>query len=147
MTRVDRFLEMLVRFAEDNVGVGVPLTLTVGGLLVSGTIISQKRYFDLFADGFRQGLPAKFDTETRDQMTANFAAWGQLTDPEADQASTSQDAEGKKRRAVDFIHLGNVQFFHPAARTPFLPGNVAACWRGRCDAIEGFFLGALAITD
>ena len=44
MTRVYRFLEMLVRFAEDNVGVGVPLTLTVGGLLVSGTIISQKRY-------------------------------------------------------------------------------------------------------
>ena len=145
MTSVDRFLEMLVRFAEDNVGVGVPLTLTVGGLLVSGTVISQKQYFDLFADGFRQGLPAKFDTETRDQMTANFAAWGQLTDPDADQASRM--GEGQKRRAMDFIHLGNVQFFHPAARSPFLPGNVAACWRGRIDAIEGFFLGALAITE
>ena len=43
MTSVDRFLEMLVRFAEDNVGVGVPLTLTVGGLLISGTVISQKQ--------------------------------------------------------------------------------------------------------
>ena len=80
-------------------------------------------------------------------MTANFNAWGQLTDPDADQASSAEPRDGKQRRAIDFIHLGNVQFFHPAARTPFLPGNVAACWRGRVDAIEGFFLGALAITE
>lgn len=143
MTDVDGFLEALVGLAEGDVGFGVPLTLTVGGLLVSGTVISRKRYYELFAEGIRQGLPAMFDTDARNRIAACFAPWTQVTEPKEDQPATLKEPEEQEPRpASRVIHLGNVQFFHPAAAQP-IPRNAATCWRGRLDAINGFILGTL----
>jgi hypothetical protein len=79
-------------------------------------------------------------------MTANFRRVGPADRPRGGPDVYVKDAEGKKGgQSTSFISKRAI--LPPRRPTPFLPGNVAACWRGRCDAIEGFFLGALVITD
>jgi hypothetical protein len=63
MTRVT-FSEMLVRLPGQR-RAGVPLTSTVGGLLVSGTIISQKRLTLSPTGSVRDCPPARYGDATR----------------------------------------------------------------------------------
>ena len=52
---VDCFLQSLVSIVNDE-SASIPITLSVGGLLISGDMIGGKTYFDEFARQFKDGF-------------------------------------------------------------------------------------------
>ena len=126
----DYFLQELVNLANDGVELGV--TLTVGGFLLSGTIVGGKRYFDdhLGGAGFTDGL----DEESREFFLAFFRSFGKIYDPPQD------GTEGQRNPPV-FIHLKDARFFHHAGKP--IPVNRPIWWRGRISEVQGLSLGTL----
>ncbi len=115
---MDVLLEILIKCAEDvETGLqdspGQALTLAAGGILVSGRLISQKLYMQLFVDGAIQ--------DVIDAATAS----GQLSPP-----------DGGNDNPSDFIHLASAKLWVPGH-----PPVNCGLWRGRLDAVAGFALG------
>ncbi|HEY9699680.1 MAG TPA: hypothetical protein V6D10_20635 [Trichocoleus sp.] len=111
---IDRFLQALVINANRN-GDGLLITVNVGGLLVSGRVIGEREYVDLYG---RQGLGF-----TSDEDIASL--------------------ESVFRKSADsdlYIHLGDARILAPTGQLLSVLGGV---WRGKLSAVDGFFLGAL----
>ena len=51
----DSLLKLLVD-AANKTGMGIPVTLTVGGLLISGQLAARRDYFHAFAQTLRNAL-------------------------------------------------------------------------------------------
>jgi hypothetical protein len=94
---------------------GQSITLNVGGILITGIIISQKLYMQLFMDGIIQDI---LDTAK---------ASGDLPNP-----------DGLDDNSEDFIHLASARFWLPAHQLDPVNGVL---WRGRIDSVDGFTLG------
>lgn len=126
----DYFLQELVNLANHDIEIGV--TLTVGGFLLSGTIVGGKRYFDEHLAG--SGFSDEVQENVRENMRKFFRSFGQIYDPlpEGEEA----------RRPPTFIHLRDARFFHHAGKP--IPGNQAIWWRGRISEVQGFSLGNLS---
>lgn len=120
---MDWFLELLVKFV--NTGFPpVAVTLTVGGTIVSGYLISAKDYFEAFADEFTSSWP---DDPIADEIKGQFKKFGVVPK--------------KEQNRFNYIHLRDARFFHPGQ--PAMPGNRGVLWRSRIAAIDGFCLGQL----
>lgn len=127
-TNNDWFLQQLIRFVNAD-DMSFSLTLQVGGLIVSGTVISGNKYFQEFSDQF---CTAIVNDEIRDDFRKYF--------------SMNQDIYKGDRENNDnvplpsFIHVRNARFYHPGGDP--LPSNGGILWRGRIAEVDGFFLGA-----
>jgi hypothetical protein len=133
-----RFLVHLVNGTDTEIGI----TLTVGGLLISGYLASGHRYFEDFADTITAGYArgnADADEASLTEMREGFALPGKSIGGAA--------REGKLGRAPRFIHVRKVHYFLPGAAP--IPTNVEeqSWWRGRMDRVDGYQLGALAEED
>lgn len=122
----DFILEMLVSMAETfqpkgaDKG-GMQITLAVGGMLVSGQIISSKKYFQMFGDGFIVDAIEKAKKEGR---------WEPAQPDEMEHASEQ------------YIHLAEARFWlTPQQWVPNSSHGVL--WRCRIDRVDGFNLGEL----
>jgi len=109
----DFILELLIGIAEkDN---AIPITLNVGGLIVSGFLISQAAYFKEFMYGamyrqYQKGIE------------------------EVPALAESKEAESSLRQ---FIHLRNAKIFYPGQKP--IPGEGDGfLWRGRIAAVDGY---------
>ncbi|MBI5395930.1 MAG: hypothetical protein HZA91_11590 [Verrucomicrobia bacterium] len=97
---------------------GIPITLTVGGLLISGKLISHRQYMELLGGGsMKEYIDRILDSRQR-------AAFAQSTD--------------------EFIHLASARFVHGITNDskPFSVGD-GLPWRGKLDSVDGFVLGEL----
>ncbi|HXI84701.1 MAG TPA: hypothetical protein VNL17_11505 [Verrucomicrobiae bacterium] len=106
---------------------GLPITLCVGGLLVSGVIISHNRYMELLADG----AILKHIDSAMERLSASKESRPGSEEPRDDE--------------VEFIHLASAKFWHPGSHQN-CPGGNGVLWRGRVDAVDGFFLGELGLA-
>ena len=125
----DAFLQFLVNLVNNGSQIeSIGVTLQMGGMLVSGSIISGAEYFDSFAANFTSSLDA-LDTDTRKTVRASLAELG-------DVFRQPQPADP----LPNYIHLADTLFFTadgtPVAGQPTL-------WRGRTSAVDGFILGRL----
>ncbi|WP_313696969.1 gas vesicle protein [Achromobacter sp.] len=125
----DAFLQFLVNLVNNGSQLeSIGVTLQMGGMLVSGSIVSGAEYFDTFAAGFAGKLES-LDPETRQTVHASLAALGdvfrlpQPVDP-----------------LPNYIHLSDALFF-TADGTPI--AGQPTLWRGRTSAVDGFILGRL----
>lgn len=122
----DWFLVELVRRANRG-DFSIGLTLCVGGVVVSGTLVSGREYFEGFAEAVaaaaRDPAVAERAREFFRRPAALYAA-----EPEG------PDAAGEDGPPA-YIHLKDARF------SPEGPG---VHWRGRLAAVDGFALGTVA---
>ncbi len=115
----DKLLMIIIGIAENMRkspgGAKQAITLNVGGLMISGNLLSQKQYLELFLHGAIQ--------EIIDKAKAS----GKLS-----------PADGVDDDPTDYIHLETVKFWLPG--TPFTAMN-SPLWRGPVAAVNGFSLG------
>ena len=125
----DAFLQFLVNLVNNGSQIeSIGVTLQMGGMLVSGSIVSGAEYFDRFAAAFADSL-ADMDTPTRQSVRASLAELG-------DVFRLPQPAEP----LPNYIHLADALFF-TADGTPI--AGQPTLWRGRSSAVDGFILGRM----
>lgn len=117
----DRLLTFLVRMVNmSDAEYGV--TLNVGGVVVSGYLVGQQRYF---AEGFAEDF-------------------GELLG-KSERKAEVMDAIGKpgkfyEEADLDFIHLKDARIFLGAT---VIPSGNGIWWRGRVEDVQGYSVGVL----
>lgn len=125
---VDWFLQNLVSIAN-NSPLEFGITLFTEGLIVSGQLVSGKKFFSDFAKEFSDAYPG--DDDSKASIKSAFESKGEIYDqgPDADVPPPQ------------FIHLVNARCF--AHNGQPLPSNKGVAWRGKINAVSGFNLGQL----
>jgi hypothetical protein len=127
----DWFLQLLVHIIngkENETGI----TLNVGGMLVTGKMVSGDKYFEGFARDFTSLMK---DEESIKQVTDAFHQIGDVY---------TQNATKENKPLPQYIHLKDTHFFNTSGKP--IPSNRGVWWRGRLSEVSGFTLGILAIA-
>lgn len=124
--QVDWLLQWLSGFINDtNIRIGV--TLTVGGNMITGTLIPHEAYFNRLAKEISEPF-ADADPEGQKALYERMIGFGKPADPEAQQLPNQ------------YIHLDNARVH--TGGNQILP-NKGTLWRGKVSAVDGFILGEL----
>lgn len=122
----DDFLNLLVKTAENDVSIDV--TLNVNGLVVSGKLISQKRYYEEVARSIRN----PFSNNVKEDFSGILDSLSMLGDlPNG--SSTEEDGSTD----YEFVHLSDAHCYVGDTSIP----TGSAPWRGKMTEIDGFMLG------
>jgi hypothetical protein len=127
---VDFFLQLLtdiVNKSDSEIGV----TLSVGGNLISGLLVSRSKYFEAFGTEFASAFH-----ELPDVAANLYSSFSQLGDTYTQSSNPDQPPP-----PVIYIHLKNAKHFYGNAAP--IPSNRGVWWRGRLSSIDGFSLGNL----
>lgn len=122
----DALLQELVEIA--TMGFGFGITLTVGGMLVSGNVCPGSKYMQFI---FEESL-ANEDERVKEAIKKRLQPHADIYGPEAKVSA----------QAPVYIHLENARFI-----TPGVSGSAPASpviWRGRISDVSGFFFGVLS---
>lgn len=126
----DWFLQMLVGMAND--GLGISITLNVGGLLVSGNLVSGKDYLIEFGEVLSKSL----DPENGENAKGIRESYQNMAED-----VYGQD-ESKSAPPV-YLHMKNAKYFSISGDS--LPSNdEVSLWRGRISEVGGFSLGSFS---
>lgn len=149
LPRVDAVLEMCLNLVSDETGTGsIGLTITIGGVVVSGLAITEQEYFRLLGDQLGQAFARiageQLGTTMRDQLTEfgrrayeeRQKAKAQLDElastlPEGEKLPAEQ-VEATRRR---YIHFKDARIFN--GNHIHLP-----LWRGRLADVTGWAGGS-----
>jgi hypothetical protein len=124
--QTDWLLQWLCQLINKH-GLAIGVTLTVGGTLVTGTLISHDKYFEQFSEDFSAPF-AVGGTEAQEQMRSIILGFNPAVDPD------------EQTVALQYIHLKNARTY--VSSSDHLPTN-GALWRGKIAAVDGFILGSL----
>lgn len=124
----DWFLQFLVNLANKN-QFELDITLTVGGLLISGTLTGVRDYFDNLGTYFASPFT---DKENSSEVSAAFKKIG-------DQCSCISPSE--QTDMPSYVHLKNV-IFHDS-QDQSTDSRDGIWWRGRLSEVDGFAAGRL----
>jgi len=124
----DWFLQNLVNMVNArNIELGI--TLNSGGFLVSGLLVSGKKFFS----GLASDLSISFqDPEVRNSIEQSYAQIGEIY---------ATGRGGETIAPPNYLHLMQARFFHTAGQP--VPAADGVWWRGRISEVSGFFLGML----
>jgi hypothetical protein len=128
---VDWFLQRLVSIVNES-GVEFGITLVVSGSIVSGRLVSGKKYFETFAKEFSDPMAE----DSRASVYQAFAQYGEIY--------SSSEGEGSDTPPPQFIHLLDSRCYFPGNQ---LPSNRGVAWRGKINAVSGFSLGQLSASQ
>lgn len=132
----DRALSLLLLAAERDVR--VPMSITAGGVVVSGTLIGTLAYYRAFADQFTSAIGVT-------EMTEGFAdAFRDLVDEAADVARGDRrdpPDPASYEQAVAFVHLEEARYVGQAGVLPH--GRHGVLWRCPVADITGWSVGEL----
>jgi hypothetical protein len=126
----DWFLQMLVKAVDTSVHLGTGITLNVGGILISGQLVSAQKYME-------QTLGGLADARTQIGVSAESAA--KLKDGLPEQAAEG----GTLDQGPAFIHLKDARF-HALGKNGWPQDG--CWWRGKLSAVDGFVLGKITAT-
>lgn len=121
----DWFLRKLVSLVNTT-PIEFDVTLTVEGSVISGTLISNEKYFEMFAEQFGNAWPYKEGQESIKESFLNFKEMVKKKDD-----GETPTYQYINLRAAKYIQ-GNMQF-----------PKKGALWRGKINAVSGFALGSL----
>jgi hypothetical protein len=132
----DWFLQHLVELVNSTDGFGFGITLLVDGFLVSGTLVSGKKYFSGFTKDFAQGLSdGGGDGKQAKEL---FAGFSKIYD-------TKVAAGDPNNPGPSYLHLADAHFYETSDRP--VPANRGVWWRGRLSCVSGFTLGTLTVEN
>jgi len=103
------------------------ITLTVGGILVSGVIISGHKYFQGLAASMKILTP-----EGQENTEEYFKSFGEIY----------LKPKEPNSKPPSFIHLKDAMFYQPGLGQP-IPSSDGVLWRGRISEVDGFMMGSL----
>jgi hypothetical protein len=137
MNDEDHLLQLFVELAER--GLGVSITLSVGGMLISGILTSDSEYLKLLGEGIRAV------TELPDAVTEAFANLAESAQNAARERQREEEEEAEALGEEDgvrpaYIHLKDAKLF--LAADMGLPTQGGVLWRGKIASVDGFVLGA-----
>lgn len=132
----DECLTSLVQIAN-LFGVFTGVTLTLGGIVITGEIVSGVAYFK----GLSEALNASGATvEHTPALHKVFEAYGRLYEPK--QATGSDELPDEPVTTPVYIHLKDARILLPNGQ--FIPSGGCTWWRGRLAAVDGYILGCLS---
>lgn len=143
---MDWYLQHLIELANRE-SMQIGLTLTVPGGLVTGTLVSGRKYFNEFARIASESIGG----DNKQDFYDAFASHGDLydrdlqhnDDPPDGQVKDEESEADDDRVAPQFIHMIDVRYL--LAIDSVLPtGKEGLLWRGRVNAVSSFSLGRLA---
>jgi len=102
------------------------VTLTVGGLQVSGQLVSGHRWFDAFAGTIANAA----EEDERQGIMDNLSLPREM-----------YLVDDQKPKYPGFLHLRNAQFYLPT-NSPGIPTAQGTWWRGRIASVDGWHLGS-----
>lgn len=129
----DWFLQSIIGVAVSS-GVEIGVTLTIGGSIVSGTLISGATYF--------KELGEKLQSEPEGEHGIKHIlgkGWSEYQNIYQKPSDAEEDWETPK---ANYLHLRNARYFAPGQQS--LPRDVGFLWRGKLSAVDAFALGALS---
>lgn len=124
----DWLLMDFVRYA--NSGLSLPITLMMGGSLVSGTLIGGAQWLERFSELTFDSLKG-VSREIAEVLRGNIASYAEIymREPEEDAPPAS------------FVHLYNAKIYTGGKIVP--TEGAGMLWRGRLSEVSGFNLGTL----
>ena len=105
----------------------IGMTLTMGGMLVSGTMIGGKKYYDELYSTFSQNI--------EDEEILSFLK--KIIDIPS--AAYDYDLADERPINIAWVHLKDARFFGPDGN--FIPKTGGTLWRGRISQVSGFNFG------
>lgn len=125
----DWFLQWIVDFVSRTEG-EVSITLTVGGNMISGSLISHKDYFTSMSESLSK--PFESDgPETAEAMKELILSF------------SPQPHAGENENSPQYLHLKDARIY-TNSNAPISPTGVL--WRGKISAVEGFSFGRIAVV-
>jgi hypothetical protein len=138
----DEVLEYLVQKVEET-EVGPSVTLTIGGLVVEGGLVSPKLYYDYLSSLFDKHTD-KSEGETKGHGIIDDTKYhlelGTLEKYSKDWkefVTKFRDKKDSDNSRPKYIHLQNVEVWEIFSTEPFR----FEYWRGKLSSIDGFSLG------
>lgn len=129
----DWLLQHLVTHANIAKDFHQPITLWVGGGIISGLLVSGEEYFDAYTQQF----VSRFTPEAAEGTRAVLRELGSRYYEKDDSPDASNTI---------FIHLINAQFWTPSGSIPSGKG-IGVVWRGRLSQVTGFSLGQIEKSE
>lgn len=123
----DWFLQSLISLVNHRPHVKIDVALMVGGLVVTGTLVSGRTYFLEFARQFAEGFGFN-------DHSARQAAYASVAE-HAERFGNRNDDDSEDPPA--YIHLLDPRFAGQGAEQ-YADG--ARLWRGRVESVDGFHL-------
>ena len=142
---IDWFLQTLVHLVNKEV-MWFGITLSVGGTLISGTLISGKKYFETLAEDMARGFEVGEHTA---KMVSLFRKNVKMIGQDVYDKS-SESNEGPHAFPV-YIHLENVFIYSPGVAASSIGGSQIVpigklpLWRGKLSSIDGYMIGQLEL--
>lgn len=137
----DWLLQELVGIVNAT-GVGFGITLSVGGMLISGILVDGEKYLEGLAAGF-EGVDSGGSTlgASLGSIPRRYKELYRRSDPDD---PSVEPGEAINEPPV-YIHIQDAQVYAPggAAATPTGKGT---WWRGRLSRVDGFWLGCLSVS-
>ena len=133
-TSVDFLLQVFSHLATVS-KVEFPVTLNVGGLMVSGHVISRDKYYEEFIK--------RTDSIMKDAQEEYKQVSEEMLKPMA-KVSAEGTRENLSIGDIRFIHLRDARIF--TANDKPIPATGGFLWRGRINAVDGFAFGMLTYT-
>jgi hypothetical protein len=138
----DWWLATLVDLANRS-GLTMPITLSVGGLLVAGTLVGGKDYFEgvakLVADSIED---SDLSESIRQLFSIPMEAYQPSEEPSENEDTDQAKAEDRPEPPPSFLHLRGARIWGPNAFTS-IPNNEGIWWRGKIEDVDGFLFGEL----
>lgn len=122
----DWWLETLVGLANGHNG-EIGVTVSAGGLLISGFVASGEQYFEEFAADVANSTDGS--DEDREALRKAFA-------------QPAERYRGGEPIQIAYVHIRDARFYTPGNNG--LPTNRGVWWRGRLSQIDGWNLGVLS---
>jgi hypothetical protein len=127
----DWYLQSLVDLVNGN-EFEFPITLFVGGLMISGQLTSGHKYFEGLGEQLTQffGGPSEDTKKTVDYLTS------------AKDVYLKKD-DAQEKPITQYIHLREARVFVPGQQP--IPAE-GSWWRGRLSSVGGFHFGSLTVA-
>jgi hypothetical protein len=126
----DEILEYLVKKAEET-GIGSAVQLWVNGLIVTGSLISPNRYYDLMYSTFEHNEELLTDDTFEIKLMSDYKdSYKQFIKQMRKQSKGEDNSK--------YVYLENVVFYPTASSATTV---VAECWRGKLSSVDGFSIG------
>ena len=135
LDRRDVVLSMLVDLAEK--GIELPVTLFIGGAVVSGILVSGRVFFDGIGSQL-ETIGTGVDTEIRSVIADALRTSGWAYDAPAEHSPFTGEQLALYREL--YLHLKGARALSGSA---LVPTSGEFWWRGRLSSVDAFSLGTL----
>jgi hypothetical protein len=145
---VDGYLQFLMQQVNER-GLPFRVTLSVGGVIVSGVLTSEREYFEGLTQALkivigRSGLREQYERGARER--AEEEGGSEETPTAEELAARTTDAilervvggyERTEEETPRYVHLRDVTIMTPGLQS----AEHGGLWRGRLEAVDGFMFG------